>query len=182
METKITSTFFTSHRSSGKGNCKKQWAVSCCTTKEQFERKIDDSSWKEACGENSSWSSWYIKFMVPRREWLHRAPKHTEKNGIRAQFMQGHACLPGGGRGKLTSIKDANFAKKNIDSDFNINFTLHAITCHFEVYCTNDGCQWKGNFGCSEEHSNRCAKLKLQCENNGCHQFLRREEMVSHLL
>ena len=72
--------------------------------------------------------------------------------------------------------------KKNIDSDLNINFSLHAITSHFEVYCTNDGCQWKGNFGCSEEHSNRCAKLKLQCENNGCHQFLRRGEMVSHLL
>ncbi|XP_044168094.1 TNF receptor-associated factor 5-like [Acropora millepora] len=72
--------------------------------------------------------------------------------------------------------------KKNIDSDLNINFSLHAITSHFEVYCTNDGCQWKGNFGCSEEHSNRCGKFKIQCENNGCHQFLRREEMESHLL
>ena len=72
--------------------------------------------------------------------------------------------------------------KKNIDSDLNINFSLHAITSHFEVYCSNDGCQWKGNFGCSEEHSNRCGKLKPQCENNGCHQLLRREEMESHLL
>lgn len=44
--------------------------------------------------------------------------------------------------------------KKNIDSDLNINFSLHAITSHFEVYCTNDGCQWKGNFGYSEEQSN----------------------------
>ena len=69
--------------------------------------------------------------------------------------MQGHACLQGGGGDKLTSIEDTHFAKKNIDSDFNINFSLHAKTSHFEVYCTNDGCQWKGNFGCSEEHSNR---------------------------
>ena len=96
--------------------------------------------------------------------------------------MQGHACLPGGGGEKLTSIEDAHFAKKNIDSNFNINFSLHAITSHFEVYGTNDGCQWKGNLGYSEEHSNRWAKLKLQCENNGWHQFLRQEEMVSHLL
>ena len=92
-----------------------------------------------------------------------------------------HVCREGEGRSWPVS-KMPNLQKKNIDGDFNINFSLHAITSHFEVYGTNDGCQWKGNFGYSEEHSNRWAKLKLECENNGRNQFLRQEEMVSHLL
>ena len=55
METKITSTFFTSNRSSGKGSCKRHLTVSCCTTKQQSEQNINEWSWEEACGKNSSW-------------------------------------------------------------------------------------------------------------------------------
>ena len=68
------------------------------------------------------------------------------------------------------------------DVPMNINFTLNHLTSKLEVYCTNDGCQWKGLMESTEGHSNRCEKKEVECANNGCQQFLRREDMESHLL
>ena len=64
----------------------------------------------------------------------------------------------------------------------NINYILHDITSKLQVYCTNEGCHWTGTYDGTEHHANRCERVRVECENNGCTDVLQRGDMASHLL
>lgn len=88
---------------------------------------------------------------------------------------------------KLLALKPnpkCPLCKKCIPSNdpLNINYILHDITGKLQVYCTNEGCHWTGTYDGTEHHANRCERVKVECENNGCTDVLERGDMASHLL
>ena len=64
----------------------------------------------------------------------------------------------------------------------NINYILHDITSKLQVYCTNEGCHWTGTYDGTEHHANRCERVKVECQNNGCTDVIQGGDMASHLL
>lgn len=88
---------------------------------------------------------------------------------------------------KLLALKPnpkCPLCKKCIPSNdpLNINYILRDITGKLQVYCTNEGCHWTGTYDGTEHHANRCERVKVECENNGCTDVLERGDMASHPL
>ena len=56
-----------------------------------------------------------------------------------------------------------------------VNVTLNYLTSNLDVMCTNVGCQWSGKYDMAEDHSSHCPRVKVKCENDGCHYVDTRE-------
>lgn len=50
---------------------------------------------------------------------------------------------------------------------------------YFKQHST--GCEWKGKYEDHMQHSNMCGKLPVKCDNIGCGEMVRREEMAIHM-
>ena len=66
------------------------------------------------------------------------------------------------------------------DETLSVNIALDNLTKEMPVRCVISGCDWTGVYGSAKSHYERCPKVEVTCEQDGCEQQLPREEMPAH--